>query len=187
MFTIVRNQVLELAAAVPARQANAVRVGQTVHFVADARSFEGRVARVSPTIDPTSRSITVYVDVPNENGLLKGGTFASGRVVNRMLTGVLTVPTAAVRQSQEGGHPFAYRLDARTVNIAPVEVGVVDERLGKAEVVSGLSLGDRVIVGNVGTLGRGMQAVIIGEERQRPGQAGAPQDPTQRPRRGATK
>ena len=187
MFTIVRNQVLELAAAVPARQANAVRVGQTVHFVADARNFEGRVARVSPTIDPTSRSITVYIDVPNDNGLLKGGTFASGRVVSRTLNDVLTVPTAAVRQSQEGGHPFAYRLDSRTVNVASLEVGVVDERLGKAQVVSGLSLGDRVIVGNVGTLGRGMQAVIIGEERSRAGQAGAPQDPSQRPRRGATR
>ena len=187
MFTIVRNQVLELAAAVPARQANAVRVGQTVHFVADARSFEGRVARVSPTIDPTSRSITVYIDVPNESGQLKGGTFASGRVVSRTLNGVLTVPTAAIRQSQEGGHPFAYRLDARTVNVAPLEVGVVDEKLGKAEVVSGLSLGDQIIVGNVGTLGRGMQAIIIGEERPRGGQAGAAQNPAQRSRRGTTR
>ena len=164
MFTIVRNEILQLAAAVPARQANAVRVGQTVHFVADARSFEGRVARVSPTIDPTSRSITVYVDVPNATGQLKGGTFATGRVVSRTLTGVLTVPTAAIRQSQDGGHPFAYRLEANTVDVAPLQVGVVDERLGKAEVISGLSLGDRVIVGNVGTLGRGMQAVILGAQ-----------------------
>lgn len=167
MFTIVRNEILELAAAVPARQANTVRVGQAVHFIADGRAFDGRVARVSPTIDPATRSITVYVDVANAEGQLKGGTFASGRVVSRTLNNVLTVPTAAVRQSQDGGHPFAYRLDARTVNVAPLEVGVIDERLGKAEVVSGLSLGDRIIVGNVGTLGRGMQAIILGEERSR--------------------
>ena len=167
MFTIVRNEVLELAAAVPARQANSVRVGQAVHFTADGRSFDGRVARVSPTIDPTSRSITVYVAVPNTEGQLKGGTFATGRVVSRTLPNVLTVPTAAIRQSQDGGHPFAYKLDERIVNVAPIEVGVVDERLGKAEVVSGLSLGDRVIVGNVGTLGRGMQAIVIGEPRPR--------------------
>lgn len=179
MFTIVRNEVLELAAAVPARQANSVRVGQPVHFTADGRTFDGRVARVSPTIDPTSRSITVYVDIPNTDGQLKGGTFATGRVVSRTLPGVLTVPTAAIRQSQDGGHPFAYKLDERIVNVAPLEVGVVDERLGKAEVISGLSLGDRVIVGNVGTLGRGMQAIVIGEERGRGGQ-----DPAPRPRRG---
>jgi len=182
MFTIVRNEVLELAAAVPARQANAVRVGQPVHFVADARRFDGRVARVSPTIDPTSRSITVYVNVPNADGQLKGGTFATGRVVSRTLEGVLTVPTAAIRQSQDGGHPFAYKIDQRVVNIAPLEVGVVDERLGRAEVVSGLSLGDRVIVGNVGTLGRGMQAIILGEERPH----AADPDGGQRPRRGSS-
>jgi multidrug efflux pump subunit AcrA (membrane-fusion protein) len=151
-----------------------------VHFVADARRFDGRVSRVSPTIDPTSRSITVYVDVPNAEGQLKGGTFATGRVVSRTLTNVITVSTAAIRQSQEGGHPFAYKLEDRSVNVAPLEVGVVDERLGKAEVVSGLVLGDRVIVGNVGTLGRGMQAIILGEERAR---GGSP-DPNQRPRRG---
>ncbi|MDQ3949253.1 MAG: efflux RND transporter periplasmic adaptor subunit, partial [Gemmatimonadota bacterium] len=50
MFTLVRSTVLELAAAVPARQANLVRVGQIVHFTADGRRFDGQVARVSPTI-----------------------------------------------------------------------------------------------------------------------------------------
>ena len=186
MFTIVRNDLLELAAAVPARQANTVRVGQQVHFVADAKRFDGRVARVSPTIDPVSRSITVYIEVKNSDGQLKGGTFATGRVVSRTLSNVVAVPTAAVRQTQEGGHPFAYRLDGRTLAVAPLELGVVDERVGKAEVVSGLSLGDRVIVGNVGTLGAGMQAVIVGEERTRGASNGSAQDP-QRPRRGATR
>ena len=173
MFTLVRNDRLELAAAVPAKQANSVRVGQAVHFTADGKSFDGRVARVSPTIDPASRSITVYVEVPNAGGQLKGGTFATGRVVSRTLANVLTVPAAAIRQSQEG-HPFVYRVEGRTVNMAPVQVGVVDEQLGKVEVTTGLAAGDRVIVGNVGTLGRGMQVTILGsEDRGRGGPAGA--------------
>ena len=173
MFTLVRNDVLELAAAVPARQANAVRVGQEVHFAADGKSFDGRVARVSPTIDPASRAITVYVEVPNSKGLLKGGTFATGRVVSRELNNVLTIPQAAIRQSQEGGHPFVYRIDWRTVGIAQVQLGVIDERLGKAEVLDGVAAGDRVIVGNVGTLGRGMQVIMLGNEERRPGQGRA--------------
>jgi multidrug efflux pump subunit AcrA (membrane-fusion protein) len=64
----------ELTAAVPAKQGTAVKPGQVVHFVADARNFDGTVARVSPTIDPTTRAITVYVTVPNRDGALKGGT-----------------------------------------------------------------------------------------------------------------
>jgi membrane fusion protein, multidrug efflux system len=166
LFTLVRNDALELAAAVPARQANAVAVGQAVHFVADGREFDGRVARVSPTIDPASRSVTVYVQVPNYNGALKGGTFASGRVVQRTIGGALVVPTPALRQSQENGQTFVYRIANRSVDVAQIQLGVIDERAGKAEVLSGLNDGDRVIVGNVGTLGRGMQVTVLGVDDQ---------------------
>jgi len=166
LFTLVRSDVLELAAAVPARQAGVVRVGQTVHFIADGRPVDGSVARVSPTVDPQTRSVTVYVQVPNASGALKGGTFATGRVVSRTVEDALVVPAAAVRQSSEGGRPFVYRIAGSTLDVASVQLGIVDERGGIAEVLQGLAEGDRVIVGNVGTLGRGMQVIIAGEERQ---------------------
>jgi membrane fusion protein (multidrug efflux system) len=171
LFSLVRSDVLELAAAVPARQANVVRVGQTVRFTADGRAFNGRVARVSPTVDPATRSVTVYTQVPNASGALKGGTFASGKVVSRLVPNALVVPTAAVRQSADGGKPFVYRIAGRTLDIASVQLGVVDDRAGIAEVLDGLAEGDRVITGNVGSLGRGMQVILAGEEgsgRERP-------------------
>ncbi len=164
MFSLVRSDVLELAAAVPSRQANAVQVGQTVHFSADGRSFDGKLARVSPTVDPATRSVAVYVQIPNARGTLKGGTFASGRVVSRTVSNTLVVPSAAVRQSADEGKPYVYRLAGKSIDIASVQLGVVDERAGKAEIVDGLSEGDRVVVGNVGALGRGMQVIIAGEE-----------------------
>lgn len=165
LFTLVRSDVLELAAAVPARQANAVRVGQTVHFSADGRPFDGKLARVSPTVDPATRSVSVYVQIPNANGTLKGGTFASGRVVSRTVAGALVVPTAAIRQSADEGKSYVYRLAGKAIDIAAVQLGVIDERAGMAEILDGLLDGDRVVVGNVGALGRGMQVIIAGEER----------------------
>jgi membrane fusion protein, multidrug efflux system len=164
LFTIVRNNVLELAAAVPARQSMALRVGQVVHFVADGRRFDGQVARLSPTIDPATRALTVYVQIPNPGGLLRGGTFATGRVVSRTLTNVIAVPTNALRQSAEDGKPYVYRIDGRTINVAPVQLGAVDDKRGLAQVTDGLQSGDRVVVGNVGALGRGMQVTIAGQE-----------------------
>ena len=166
MFTIVRSGTLELAAAVPARQATAVRAGQVVHFVADGRRFDGKVARISPTIDPATRSVTVYVQVPNPGNTLRGGSFATGRVVSRTLTNALAIPTGALRQGQEDGKPFVYRIDGKTLNVAPVQVGVVDEQQGIAQITDGLAAGDKIVVGNVGTLGRGMQVTIAGAERQ---------------------
>ena len=173
LFTLVRSDVLELAAAVPARQANALRVGQTVHFNADGRAFDGKVARVSPTVDPATRSVAVFVQIPNASGSLRGGTFASGRVVSRTIAGALVVPATAIHQSADNGRPYVYRIAGRSIDVASVLLGVVDERMGMAEVLEGLAEGDRVVVGNVGTLGRGMQVIIAGEERagQRPGGA----------------
>jgi membrane fusion protein, multidrug efflux system len=164
MFTLVRSTVLELAAAVPARQANLVRVGQVAHFTADGRRFDGQVARVSPTIDPSTRAATVYIQIPNSANVLRGGTFASGRVVTRELGNVLAVPAAAIRQSPGGGRPFVYRIAGRVIDVAQVTLGSTDDERGLVQVVEGLNAGDRVVVGNVGALGRGMQVIIAGEE-----------------------
>lgn len=163
LFSLVRADVLELTAAVPARQSNAVRAGQVVHFVADGRRFDGRVARVSPTIDPATRSATVYVQVPNSANALRGGTFATGQVVIRTIPGALVVPMQAVRQSQDGAETFVYRIANSQLERAVVTLGVTDEARGLVEIRDGLAEGDQVVVGNVGTLGVGMRVTIAGE------------------------
>jgi membrane fusion protein (multidrug efflux system) len=173
MFTVVRSDVLELAAAVPARQANEIKVGQRVHFAAAGRDLEGRVARISPTIDPTSRSITVFVQVPNAGGAIKGNWFATGRIVSRTVDGAIVIPSAALRQAQGTDKAFVYRLGAGdALERAPVSVGIVDEPLAIAEIVEGLNVGDRIVVGNVGTLGAGMKVTIAGG-----GEGGAAREP----------
>jgi RND family efflux transporter MFP subunit len=160
LFTLVRTDALELAATIPARYASNVRTGQITRFEADGRSFEGRVVRVSPTIDPATRSITVYVQVPNPSGTLKGGTFVSGRVVGRSIPQALVIPGAGVRQA-ENGSPYVYTIEGEIVAQQPVQIGVVDDATGIVEITSGLEEGDRVIVGNVGTLGKGMQVRVV--------------------------
>ena len=167
LFTLVRTDILELAAAVPARAANDIQPGQTVRFTAGGRTIDGLIARVSPTISPSSRSITVYVQVPNQNGALKGGTFASGRVLTRTLESALVIPTKALRYGADGSNTYVYEIENGTIARTPVTVGMVDDALGTAEIVSGLEEGDQVIVGNVGLLGEGMRAQIVGAETGR--------------------
>lgn len=161
LFTVVRSDMLELAASVPARNANGLLAGQTVRFVADGQSFTGRVARISPTIDPATRSVTVFVQVPNDGGRLKGGSFATGRVIGRTLSEALVIPSAAIKQTSEGT-PFVYRLEGTTLAQVDVQLGIADDAAGLVQVMSGLNDGDRIIVGNVGSLGKGMQVQVVG-------------------------
>ena len=163
LFTLVRNETLELAANVPARMANLVQPGQVVRLSLDDRTIESTVARVSPTVDPVSRSVTVYVKVPNATGAIKGNTFVSGRVVGERRAGALLVPTSAIRQSPgNDAPPFVWRIAGGALEKRNITLGVIDDAAGVAEVKDGLSVGDRVIVGNVGALGNGAKVTIAG-------------------------
>ena len=164
LFTLVRTEMLELTASLPARRANDVRPGQAVRFLADGRTFTGKVARVSPTIDPASRSITAYVQIPNPRGELKGNTFSSGQIIAQVLENVLVVPQPAVRTGQDG-KTFVYKIAGGELAQAPVTVGTVDDARGLVEITSGLVEREEVVVGNVGTLGRGMKVQVVGNER----------------------
>jgi RND family efflux transporter MFP subunit len=176
LFTIVRGDRLELAASVPERLAPALRPGQTVRFNADGRALEGTVARVSPTIDPGTRAVTVFVEVPNPGGALRGNTFVTGRAVGRTINDAVLVPVPALRQAQEGvgtgrgagSSTFVYRLRGQTAERAAVNLGLVDEAAGVAEVLAGLEPGDRVIVGNVAGVGQGTTVQILGGESSGP-------------------
>jgi RND family efflux transporter MFP subunit len=176
LFTVVRADVLELAASVPERAAGEVRPGQTVRLNVAGRAVDGRVARVSPTVDPATRAATVFVQIPNPGARFKGNSFATGRAVGRALDGALLVPTAALRQAQEEagagatrGAPapaptFVFRVRGGAAERVGVSLGVVDEQAGVAEVVDGLDEGDRVIVGNVSGVGRGVRVQVLGNE-----------------------
>ena len=169
MFTVVRNDVLELEASVPARYAGDVAPQMPVKFNAADRDLVGKVARVSPTINPANRSITVYLQLPNPGGALKGNTFATGRIISRTVDGTIVVPTAAIRYAQTQQEPFVYRLVNETVEYAPVKVGIVDETNGIVQITDGLAEGDRIIVGNVGAIGRGTKVTLATTEQPQRG------------------
>ncbi len=169
LFTVVRNDVLELEASVPARYAGDVAPSMPVKFNAADRDLVGKVARVSPTINPANRSITVYLQLPNPGGALKGNTFATGRIISRTVDGTIVVPTAAIRYAQTQQEPFVYRLVNETVEYAPVKVGIVDETNGIVQITDGLAEGDRIIVGNVGAIGRGTKVTLATTEQPQRG------------------
>ena len=166
LFSVVRNDVLELEAAVPARQASDLKVSQLVRFAAAGRQLEGKISRIAPTINPANRSITVYIQVPNRDGALKGNAFATGRIIGQALPNTLAIPNSALRQSARGDKPFVYRIEAGNVQHADVELGIVDETVGMTQVLSGLAAGDQIVVGNLGALGRGMEVRVMTNEGQ---------------------
>jgi len=165
MFTLVRSQTLELAATVPERRAAAIKLGQKVSFSAQGLDFNGKVARVSPTIDPNTRAITVYVDVDNSTGALKANSLATGDVIASTVNGALLVPTTALHQTADSGKTYVYRANTGRIEQVYITLGIVNDQAGLAQVLSGLTTGDKVMVGNLGIMSPGTEIQIIGGDR----------------------
>lgn len=82
-FEVVDNRKLEIQADLPAEVMSQVKVGQKVSFrsVGVDHLVEGRVTQVSPSLSQDGRTLRVRMEVPNTDGLLKGGLFVEGVIL----------------------------------------------------------------------------------------------------------
>lgn len=97
--TIVKVNPLKLRVGVQERFAGEIKPGQAVAFRVESFGdtvFHGKVAFVSPALDPTMRTFTVESLVDNGDRRLKPGFFAKGAIMTKIDDAVLAVPDAAV-------------------------------------------------------------------------------------------
>ncbi len=144
-------------------------------------NFNGRIARVSPILDPATRTAAIEIEIPNPKYRLKPGMYASVTLEIETRNDILTVPKVALVDS--GGNRGVYQPnnDSRA-EFKAVKVGLEDNE--KAEILGGLSEGEIVVSTGAGALRRNDQLVIAGggDGPSRP--RGAPGEGTQGGRRG---
>lgn len=135
--TVARTNPMRVRIDIPEQAIATVRPGQSVSVSVSTypdRSFSGRVARVSPSVSSTSRTLTIEAEVENGESLLKPGQFATIRVLQAQSDPAVLVPARAVRT------------DGTTSRVYVIQDGVARERL----VATGRQDGDLVeIKGNV--------------------------------------
>lgn len=122
-YRLVLDQVLKWRVAVPEKYQTQVAVGDAVQLQVDAwpqRIFHGRVARLSPVVDQSTRTFQTEIEVLNFDGALLSGNFAQGRILTGSSDTILTVPPAAL-VSFAGVHKvFVVREGiARSVTVEP--------------------------------------------------------------------
>jgi membrane fusion protein (multidrug efflux system) len=98
LFKLVLGKTLKLRLAVPEGYSETIRVGQVVEVTTRSSSTAafGEVKKVSPAVDRTTRTFLVEVEVPNETGKLKPGSFARARILLQSSDEAITVPSSSV-------------------------------------------------------------------------------------------
>jgi len=161
LITVVDLTDMELQAAVPAVDVPELAIGKTVELTIDGfgeRRFTGRVERINPSAEPGTRAILVYVGIPNTDGALRGGMFATGRIALAASAPVPTLPATAIRT--EAGQTYVWTVESGKLVKRIVMTGRRDDGTGRVEIKTALAPNAPVLAAKFDNLKDGAPAIV---------------------------
>jgi multidrug efflux pump subunit AcrA (membrane-fusion protein) len=153
--TIVNINPLRVKIDVPEQAIPQIHQGQSVSVSIAGytdRTFAGRVARISPNVTASSRTLSVEADVENPNAELKPGQFATIRVLLPQKGTAVMVPQRALRTISGATYVFVIKngfAQQRLIQSGQTESDMV-------EIKSGVSADEIVAISNVDQLSDGV-------------------------------
>lgn len=123
-------------------------------------TFNGRIARVAPVLDPATRTAPIEIEIPNRDNRLKPGMYARITLTIEERKNALLAPKAAVVDFENKRGVWVPN-DERRAQFVPVTLGIESE--DQVEILSGLEEGDRFVVAGAGAVRNNDQLVIAGE------------------------
>jgi multidrug efflux system membrane fusion protein len=125
----------------------------------------GRVIALDSQIDTTTGTVKVRAQFDNPDSALFPNQFVNAQLLVKTLHDITVTPTAAIQRGAPGTFVYVVNAD-NTVSVRPVTLGPSDGPT--AQVTSGLSVGERVVVDGTDRLRDGAHVIVPG--------AGAPRD-----------
>jgi RND family efflux transporter MFP subunit len=157
--SVVRLDPLRVELTIPEQYVSVVAVGRAVTFSVDAypnETFTGQVRYVSPSVTASTRALTVEALVPNGNGRLKPGFFATARIEEAGQRPGILVPAAAIRTVSGTARVFIINGDRVEERIVMTGQPAGD----RVEVVSGVKTGERIAASGIDQLVDGVKVTV---------------------------
>ena len=145
---------------VPSKEFNKLKPDQPVDLVLESSGIKlkGRIRLVSPTIDPSSGTIKVTVEINEYPAGVRPGDFAQVSIVTERRNNSTLVPKIAIVNDR--GEQIVYVSQAdTTAERRVVELGFQDDQ--NAEIISGVAVGDRVVVKGQRSLKHGAAIKVL--------------------------
>jgi RND family efflux transporter MFP subunit len=145
---------------VPEAHAAAMAGGLDVEAQLDAlptETFQGKVARVYPRLDPSMRTRTVEAKLEGPGGLMPHQV---ARITVKLgsAEGATIVPAEALRETPDGKQ-VAFVVEDGTAVRRTVQIGIEQEQ--RVQILSGIQAGERVIVTGIEGLKDGASVRVV--------------------------
>jgi len=151
---------LRLRIPVPESLVAKVHIGDhaRVRVQATGEEFDSAISRFTDSLDRSTRTMQVEIDVPNAGRRLAPGMYADVRLQLENYQNTLSIPVMALRRENEKSLVLA--LDGENhIHVREVRTGVEDAN--RVEITSGLHDGERFVVGNLGAYHDGELVVPV--------------------------
>jgi RND family efflux transporter MFP subunit len=156
VVTLVQNSPLKLRVDMPETAIELVRTGRAVRFTVDSfpgKMFDGRISRLSPSVNQQSRTLKLEALVDNSNGALKPGLFARVTILTGKTEKSLVAPLSAL--FTVAGLEKVFVIDGGKVSERIVRTG--SRGIDYVEIVEGVKEGDVIATSNLGSLQQGRE------------------------------
>ncbi len=163
LFVVSDFQPLLARVHVPSKEFNKLKPDQPVDLVLESSGtkLRGRIRLVSPTIDPSSGTIKVTVEINDYPAGVRPGDFAQVSIVTERRNNSTLVPKIAVVNDR--GEQIVYVSQAdTTAERRVVELGFQDDQ--NAEIITGVTVGDKVVVKGQRSLKHGAAIKVLDGE-----------------------
>ncbi len=161
LITLVKVDPIRLRLEIPERMAPWVKTGQMVDVLLEAfegRTFQGKIWRISPTVDQSKRTFIVEALIQNPSGALKPGSYARARVPTNKSEAIKLVPAKAV--SYVFGSNKVYVVNGNTIEAREVKLG--DRFEQDVEVLEGVQAGEQIATTQLNRLDTGSRVQVSG-------------------------
>ncbi|OUD12692.1 hypothetical protein TPSD3_15700 [Thioflexithrix psekupsensis] len=157
---VVKVDTLKLDFQIPERFLPQIQVGQAVSLQVDAypaTSFPGKVYAINPHLNETTRTASLRARVENPERQLLPGMFARVALTLKQRDQAIVVPEQAI--VPQGNQVYVFVVSEGKAKRVPVTLGV--RLTGRVEVLSGLSIGDELVVSGQLKLRDGAQVLQL--------------------------
>jgi membrane fusion protein (multidrug efflux system) len=158
--TIGRLDALEVETYIPERFIGKIRVGTRalLSFAAwPDKSFSARVVKLSPVVDPESRTMEAKLAIDHPDGRVKAGLYATVELITEQKNGVIALPSDCV--VTRDGRTVVYVVDQDRAVEREVSLGISAK--GMVEITDGITVGEEVVVSGQSLLSDGISVRIV--------------------------
>jgi RND family efflux transporter MFP subunit len=149
LLVVSRIDLLRLVSQVPEKDALLVHPGckSTLRIPSlPGTLMTGQITRTSESLDPSNRTVTAEIDVPNPDATLKPGTYVQVEIEVARRENAITLPTTAIINQAQQRCCLIVSEESKVV-MKPVQLGI--QSGPDVEIVSGLTGSEFVIWANV--------------------------------------